>query len=182
MYSIDNSYNLIFEDKSNNKITINESILYKINTEELSSFPEGTRFVEDIFEPQFFKLKFPDDSLLKIFVSSVKCILICPNNTKFTIDLYSYEHLGFILEKLEFKSPFYFSNFYQKNIYIDKNKIEQTKFNFDQRIEILEKVDDKTKIKNIYEDLKKVYCKEFSFTYEFLNTNYNIIKSKLFLT
>ena len=173
MYSIDELYNLIFEDKSKNKITVDKSILFKTNSGELSSFPEGTKLLEDIFETRFLKLKFPDDSIFKIFVHPIKCKFICPNSSTYIVDLYSYEHLRLILEKLEFQSPFYYSNFFHKNIYIDKEKIEETKFNYDQIIEILEKTDDKIKIKNIYEELKELYSKEISYTYKFLNPNYN---------
>ena len=171
MYTIDNSYNLILKDNNGNEITINEKIINELNNYELISFPEGTTIIEDIIETQFYKLLLPDAIILKIFQSPVKCQFI--GHIK-DINLYSFEYLKLILEKLDYKCPFYFSYFYQKNVYIDINKISETNINVDRYIEILEKIDNESKIKKIFEELKGRYTSNtINYTYEFLNPNYN---------
>ena len=171
MYELDDSFNLVFKDNSGHKITIGKKIINELKYEELTSFPEGTTIFDDIIETQFYKLSFPDESILKIFMSPVQCKFISYNKT---IDLYSYEHLELILQILKYNCPFYFSKFYHKKVYIDINKIEETNFNVDKHIEIIEKVDDYTKINNIYNELQKKYINEKrNYTYKFINPNYN---------
>lgn len=171
MYELDDCYNLIFKDHSDNKITIDKNIINQLKYDELISFPEGTTILENILETQFYKLLFPDGSILKIFIRPVQCQFIKYN---ITIDLYSYEHLKLSLQNLKYNCPFYFSELRQKKIYIDINKIEETNFKVDKHIEIIEKIDDYTKIKNIFEESQKKYNNNnINYTYEFFNPNYN---------
>ena len=171
MYSLDKEYNLVFKDNSGNEVTIKEDIKDEIKYDELVSFPEGTKLKEDIMEVQFYKIIFPDGSILKVFKDPVNCQFKGYNKE---IDLYSYEHLKLILEKLKYNCPFYFSDFYRKKIYIDINKISETNINVDAHIEILDKIDDVNKIKNIFKELESKYTKgEINYDYQFLNPNYN---------
>ena len=73
MYSLDKEYNLVFKDNSGNEVTIKEDIIDEIKYDELVSFPEGTKLKEDIMEVQFYKIIFPDESILKVFKDPVNC-------------------------------------------------------------------------------------------------------------
>jgi len=172
MYEIDDeAYNLVFKDNSGNRITIEEKIIDELNHYKLISFPEGTAILDDIREPTYYKLEFPDKSLLKIFNAPTVCKFIGYDRT---IKIYSYEHLKLILKKLEYKRPIYFSKFYNKSVFIDADKIQETKFDKDRNIEIREKEDDYEIIKKIYDNLKSTYIEsKINFTYDFLNPNYN---------
>ena len=170
MYSIDNSYCLEFKDNSGHKIIIKDKILKELENDDLSSFPEETALLNSLSENYAYHLKFKDESQLKIFKIPVNCEFLGSNGK---IQLYSYEHLKKLLEALNYKCPFYFSNLLQRYIYIDINKINETHFHAEDSIEIIDKKSDySVKIKNIFEKLKKIY-KSNEITYEYICPNYN---------
>ena len=170
MYSIDKSYGLEFRDNSGHQIKIKDKILEELENDDLSSFPEGTVLSDDPIENYAYNLDFKDGSQLKIFKIPVNCQFLGSNET---IKLYSYEHLKKILEPLNYKSPFYFSNLLYKNMYLDINKIEETHFHAEVSIEIKDMLDDYSeKIKTIFEKLTKIY-KTNEITYEYICPKYN---------
>ena len=181
MYSLGEKYSLEFIHDKSDKIIINETLLKKLENEDLSSFPEETVFCEKINEKYIYNLILKDKTSIKILKNPVECKFSGCNEP---IRLYSYEHLKKILEASNFNCPFYYSKFYRRDIYIDIKKIEQTKFYVERTIEIKDKQDDfKEKIKQIYKNLKKMYedNNENQYTYEFICPNYNNYFSNIFV-
>ena len=172
MYFIDQLYNLIFQDNSGNKIEINKKILKELDNDDLKSFPEGTKKVNNMSKTYLYELLFKDKSVLRIFKIPVDCKIkdLEPN-----INLFSNEHLKLVLEKSNYKCPLYFSSYSKKKVFIDINDIEKTQFFYDDYIEIKEDEEDyETKITKIFKESKEIYNNiDIQITYRYISLNYN---------
>ena len=171
MYSIDESYRLVFKDNTGNEITLTEDVKKDLENGRLTLFPDGTKIINKFGDTNIYKLLFKDKSILTIFKFPIKCKI---KDLDDTILLFSIEHLRLILDNLDYKRPFYYSKFDRKNIFLDKDKLEQISFIFDDYIEIKEFEENyEETIKNIYKRAKELYKNDENITYEFISQNYN---------
>ena len=176
MVEVDNSYQLIYNHYSGNKIIFNDSLLEKLNMKDYSCLPADTTvFLEKI---EFYKLVFGDGNELKIFRIAVNCKfkdLVNP------IKIFSPEHFRIILERKikedVYNNPYYYSNFWEKNIYININKIEETKIYLETYIEIKDKETPniEAETKSLYNELNSIYKEKGikQYSYKFISPNFN---------
>ena len=164
MYTIDQNCNLEFTYSSENRLAITDKIVDELHNEKLSSFPKGAQLISDPNKINLFQVSFEGGEILEIFKFPVKCKFLQHN---IITKIYSYKHLYLILEKLEYKSPFYFSSFSQRNIYLNMNKIEETYLDSEDSVVINDFSEEKykAKISDIFNELKNLYANGKQNTY-----------------
>ena len=180
MYSIDQSNNLFLSISNRNHMIINQKIIDELSKDELISFPEGTKIINRFTDINNFNILLENNILLKIYKWPIKCSFIDYN---LNIIIYSYEHLKLILSKLDYKKPYFYSEFFLKYIYIDTKNKEDKRIGLDISIEMRDKENYQKEIDNIYEKFKKIYINNKNidknkYTYEYICPNYNIYFSE----
>ena len=175
MEFIDEDYRLYFATKNNEEIIINGDLLEQLKHFDHSSLPENTKIIQSLFP--FFELSFNEGSSLIIYYFPIKC-KININQSKKEILLYSLQHLKLILLQLneEYQNPYFYSNYFKKEILINGCQLQEKDFAFETEIEIKDKKKEEytENIKLIYKELKSIYANENELTYEFISPNFNI--------
>ena len=174
MYAIDQNYNLEFTYSSGKKLVISDIIGEELKNEKLSSFPKGAQLINDPDKINLFQVSFKGGDILEIFKFPVKCKFLQYN---IITKIYSYKHLYLILKKLDYKSPFYYSSFSRRNIYLKMNKIEETYLDSEESVEINEFLEEKYKgkISIIYKELKNLHenGKQNTYSIKQISPNFN---------
>ena len=175
MEFIDEKFRLHFVTAFGYEIIINDKFLEQIRKLDNSSLPENTKIIQYI--GPFFELSFSDESKIIIYYFPVKC-KININQSKEEILLYSLQHLKLILTQLkeEYQNPYFYSNYFKKEILINEGKLKEKEFSYEREIEIKDKkIEENTEeIKLIFKILKTIYENKNNFTYEFISPNFNI--------
>ena len=175
MFSLGNNGSLIFEDNSNHRIEIKESLLKELDEHSVASFPEGSTIIYDREEMDFYKVSFADKSILVLFRDSIRCHF---KKINASIHIFSFEHLKLILNSLNYNCPVYFSNKTKRQVFIDITKIEETKINFEvDEVEIEEyKEEYEQKSKDIFNKANNLYKQSKNnevISYEYISQNFN---------
>ena len=177
---IDQNFQLFFKTKSGLLINFNKELLLKLNQLDYSSLPEGTDI--SLGSGPFYELDFQDGSNLIINCYPIKCIFTISNSKK-EISLYSLKHLKLILEKLknEYTNPYFYSNYYLKDIQINSTEYSEIEFSYETEIEIKENNKDECieKIKKIFKDIKDIYSTKHQNTKDFISPNFGIYFTKI---
>ena len=171
MFEVDQSYKLIFNINNENRISIDETLLEKLENGDISNLPKNTTIGEDF---TFYYLTFDEKIKIKIFRYPVECKFI---DIEAPINIFSSEHFKAILEKKLkeeiYYCPFFYSNFYHENIYLDINKINDLSIHCYRYIEIknrdIRELEAKTE--SIFTHLNSLYQKHKNKSLE--NITYN---------
>ena len=175
MAMLDEKYQLNYQMNSGQKILLNEELIQKLNKADYSTFQKGTKIKRRY--PSLYEIVFENGDTLTIFIEPVKCKILITNFQK-VIPLYSFNHLKLLLKNLmdEYKNPYFFSKFFNKDIIINNVMLEERFFSFETEIEIRE-MNEKTyeeEMNRIFGELKNIYLDSPSaFTYEFISPNFN---------
>ena len=179
MEFINEKFQLLFATKSNFFIEINDELLEKLKKSDKTSFPENTKIF--LSNGPFFEIEFNDGSNLEIDYIPIKCTLTI-NRIRREILLYSFKHLKLILTQFgeEYINPYFFSNYYGKDIFINDENYKEKDFAYESSIEIKDRKNEENSenIKSFFKELKKVYDFKKDFTYEFISPNFNIYNQK----
>ena len=175
MEFIDENYQLYFATKNDEEIIINSNLLEQLKHFDHSSLPENTKIIQSLFP--YFELSFSEGSSLIIYYFPIKCTINI-NQSKKEILLYSLQHLKLILLQLneEYQNPYFYSNYFKKEILINGVQLQEKDFACETEIEIKDKKIEEyaEKIKLIYKELKSIYENKNDLTYEFISPNFNI--------
>ena len=178
MEYINKKFQLFFGTKSG-LIEINDELLEKLKKSDKTSFPNETKIF--LSNGPFFEINFNDGSNLIIDYIPIKCTLTV-NQIKREILLYSFKHLKLILKHFgdDYKNPYFYSNYYKKDILINDPNFEEKDFSYESSIEIKDKKNEVNpeKIKSFFKELKILYDSKDDFTYEFISPNFNIYNHK----
>ena len=181
MFDINDSYQLIYNCSSGVNITFSDSLLQKLNENDLSGLPANISvFLGGI---EFFELELIDTAKLKIFRFPVECKIKDLNKP---IKIISFEHLKIILQKKfkenVYKIPYYYSNFLGKDVYINIDEIEKTSIYLDKYIEIKEKEEKNFRtINSLFNALNSIYQEKNikKYSYQFISPNFQFYFSNL---
>ena len=181
MFDINDSHQLIYNCSSGVNITFSDSLLQKLNENDLSGLPANISvFLGGI---EFFELELIDTAKLKIFRFPVECKIKDLNKP---IKIISFEHLKIILQKKikenVYKIPYYYSNFLGKDVYINIDEIEKTSIYLDKYIEIKEKEEKNfLTINSLFNALNSIYQEKNikKYSYQFISPNFQCYFSNL---
>ena len=134
MEFIDEDYRLYFATKNNEEIIINGDLLEQLKHFDHSSLPENTKIIQSLFP--YFELSFSEGSSLIIYYFPIKCTINI-NQSKKEILLYSLQHLKLILLQLneEYQNPYFYSNYFKKEILINGCQLKEKDFAYETEIE-----------------------------------------------
>ena len=174
MEQIDDNFQLNFIINSKTKIIVDEKLLDKLLRSDYSSFPKGTD-ITNIYS-LYFEINFKDGGNLMIYSLPVRCNIMI-SKTNRVINLYSFKHLKLILENLkdDYKNPYFYSNFKQKDIFINDSKLKETDFYYESSIEIKNKDENEYKemIEKIFNDMNNILLSKKG-NYDFISPNFKI--------
>ena len=174
MEQIDENFQLNFIINSKTKIIVDEKLLDKLLRSDYSSFPKDTDITK--IYSLYFEIKFKDGGNLMIYSLPVECNIMI-SKTNRVINLYSFKHLKLILENLkdDYKNPYFYSNFKQKDIFINDSKLKETDFYYESSIEIRNKDENEYKemIEKIFNDMNNILLSKKG-NYDFISPNFKI--------
>ena len=181
MTDINDSYQLTYTDDLGNKIIINEKLIKELELQNYSQLPENTIVTLEGFA--FYIINFNNKKKLKILKKPKDCKF---KNLNYTVKIFSNEHLKIILkkqiEKKIYTSPYYYSKYLRKNIYINIDKIDELEIYLEKYIEIKdnELKDYTEEINSLFNELNSIYHKDIqNYTFQYLSPNFDLYFNKL---